>query len=148
MPTLINIPSIDMLEQRNAELESLRTENRISMEAWKAEIKGETKSLFGTLSRNQEYVTNEHDKIRSELKHETEKLMASQRLDLNLEKGRMRDEMHTMEDRLHTAEAKLEKSLAEVKTQLEMAKNDIIRFALGTSLSFVAVGLGILRFLS
>mmetsp|Transcript_1992 Transcript_1992/g.5344 ORF Transcript_1992/g.5344 Transcript_1992/m.5344 type:complete len:450 (+) Transcript_1992:192-1541(+) len=130
------------------ELESLRTENRISMEAWKAEIKGETKSLFGTLSRNQEYVTNEHDKIRSELKHETEKLMASQRLDLNLEKGRMRDEMHTMEDRLHTAEAKLEKSLAEVKTQLEMAKNDIIRFALGTSLSFVAVGLGILRFLS
>ena len=74
------------------------------MEAWKAEIKGETKSLFGTLSRNQEYVTNEHDKIRSELKHETEKLMASQRLDLNLEKGRMRDEMHTMEDRLHTAE--------------------------------------------
>ena len=74
--------------------------------------------------------------------------MASQRLDLNLEKGRMRDEIHAMEERLHSAEAKLEKSVADVKTQLEVAKNDVIRFALGTTLSFVAVGLGVLRFFS
>ena len=46
------------------------------------------------------------------------------------------------------AGSKLEKSVAEVKTQLEIAKNDIIRFALGTTLSFVAVGLGVLRLLS
>ena len=130
------------------DLESLRVENKIALDAYRTAMDAETKTLFATLSRNQEYSTNEHDKIRSELKHETEKLIASQRLDLNLEKGRMREEMHDMEERLHGAESKLEKSVAEVKTQLEIAKNDIIRFALGTTLSFVAVGLGVLRFLS
>ena len=39
------------------------------------------------------------EKVRSEVRYEVDKLTASQRLDLNLEKGRMRDELQALRDR-------------------------------------------------
>ena len=45
MPTLINIPSIDMLEQRNAELESLRTELEEANKSLEEKVKQRTQEL-------------------------------------------------------------------------------------------------------
>lgn len=43
--------------------------------------------------RDTERLTTNLGNLRNEIRYEVEKLTASQRLDLNLEKGRMRDEL-------------------------------------------------------
>lgn len=66
-------------------------ESRIG--SFKAELQkaadGHSASVHKDLERQQGFL----EKMRSEIRHEIDKLAASQRLDLNLEKGRMRDEL-------------------------------------------------------
>lgn len=48
---------------------------------------------LASLMRDTERLTTNLGNLRNEIRYEVEKLTASQRLDLNLEKGRMRDEL-------------------------------------------------------
>jgi hypothetical protein len=88
----------------------------------------------------------------AELKYEIDKIQASQRLDLNLEKGRIRDELLTQNNKsiqtgssvvgcggdggtsdaadacLFVPEIRLDKEINSMRTTLEANKNDIIRF--------------------
>jgi hypothetical protein len=81
----------------------------------------------------------------SELKYEIDKIQSSQRLDLNLERGRIRDELLTAGNKSIATEIRLDKEINAMKTTLEANKNDIIRFCVGAVASTTAVGLGILR---
>jgi hypothetical protein len=87
------------------------------------------------------------DKLRAELKYEIDKIQASQRLDLNLEKGRIRDELLSQNQKAAQTENRLDKEMTNMKTTLEANKNDIVRFAVGAIASTTAIGLGILRLL-
>ena len=44
----------------------------------------------------------------ADLRYEVDKLNASQRLDLNLEKGRVREDLQKQSDRLMTADARID----------------------------------------
>jgi hypothetical protein len=77
----------------------------------------------------------EAEKIRSELRYNFEKMNQTSRLDLNLEKGRMQDNLTLIDNKL-------------LRTQLEIKVNDIIRYGIGTLVSIGALGLGFLRFLT
>ncbi|KAJ6310750.1 hypothetical protein OIU76_015463 [Salix suchowensis] len=48
---------------------------------------------FSLLQRETEKLRGDIDKMRNELKYEIDKVTAGQRLDLNLERGRIRDEL-------------------------------------------------------
>jgi hypothetical protein len=87
------------------------------------------------------------EKLRTELKYEIDKIQASQRLDLNLEKGRIRDELLSQNQKAAQTENRLDKEMTNMKTVLEANKNDIVRFAVGAIASTTAIGLGILRLL-
>ena len=87
------------------------------------------------------------DKLRAELKYEIDKIQASQRLDLNLEKGRIRDELLGQNNKLLQTENRLDKEITNMRTTLEANKNDIIRFCVGAVASTTAIGLGVLRLL-
>ena len=87
------------------------------------------------------------EKLRTELKYEIDKIQASQRLDLNLEKGRIRDELLSQNQKAAQTENRLDKEMTNMRTTLEANKNDIVRFAVGAIASTTAIGLGILRLL-
>ncbi len=53
--------------------------------------------------------------------------MAVQRLDLNLEKGRIRDELLSQNNKSIQTENRLDKEITNMRTTLEANKNDIIR---------------------
>jgi hypothetical protein len=90
-------------------------------------------------------VRAECDKLRTELKYEVDKIQAALRLDLSLEKGRIRDELLNQNQKAVQTEIRLDKEAASLRTTLEANKNDIIRFCVGALASTAAVALGVLR---
>jgi hypothetical protein len=90
----------------------------------------------------------EAEKIRSELRYNIEKINQSSRLDLNLEKGRITDQLTLIDNKLLGTELRLDREIQSIRTSLEAKVNDIIRYGLGTMVSIGALGLGFLRFLT
>jgi hypothetical protein len=95
--------------------------------------------------RDIDRIRTESEKLRTELKYEIEKLNTAQRLDFNLEKGRIRDELQKQTDRILEIDARLDREANLIRTQIEAGKNDLLRYSVGTLISFGAVALGALR---
>ncbi|KAJ7527025.1 hypothetical protein O6H91_16G032800 [Diphasiastrum complanatum] len=102
---------------------------------------------FTTLQRETERLRTDIEKMRSELKYEIDKVTAGQRLDLNLERGRIRDELSNRSAEMSNLTNKLDKEIHALKTELEAAKYEVIKYCIGTIVSVTAVGLGLLRIL-
>lgn len=87
------------------------------------------------------------EKQSANLRYEVDKLQASQRLDLNLEKGRIREDLQKQSDTLTKADARIDKEVNQVRTMIEASKNELMRYSIGTLVSFVAVSLAVVRVL-
>jgi Protein of unknown function (DUF1640) len=81
-------------------------------------------------------------------RYEIDKLTASQRLDLNLEKGRMRDELQALRDKANELEIKIDKEVNHRTAAVEQTKNETIKYSLGMMLAFATAGLGAARLVS
>ena len=81
-------------------------------------------------------------------RYEIDKLTASQRLDLNLEKGSMRDELQALRDKANELEIKMDKETNSLKAAVEQTKNETIKYCLGMMLAFTTAGLGAARLVS
>ncbi|XP_024393648.1 protein FMP32, mitochondrial [Physcomitrium patens] len=127
------------------------TRSEMMAEAALSKFKGEVQSSqehhFATLQRETERLRTDIDKMRSELRYEIDKVTAGQRLDLNLERGRIREELATQSSETSNLTNKLDREIHTLKTQLEAAKYDVIKYCIGTIVSVTAVGLGLLRIL-
>ena len=113
-------------------------------ETFKHEMKSQLEHHAAGMKRETDTLRAECEKVRTEMRYEVDKIAASQRLDLNLEKGRIRDELQTQNSRSVAVEVKLDKEVNAIRTSLEASKNDIIRYCVGTIVSLSAVGLGLL----
>lgn len=85
------------------------------------------------------------DSLKSEVRYEVDKLTASQRLDLNLEKSRIRDELQTLRDAATELEIKVDKEVNSLKALMEQSKNDTVKYILGVVLALLTAGLGAAR---
>ncbi|AQK80949.1 Mitochondrion protein [Zea mays] len=110
-----------------------------------AELAVRLENHFSLLQRETEKLRGDIDKMRSELKYEIDKVTAGQRLDLNLERGRIRDELAKQNEETTELTTKLDKEIHSLKAQLEAAKYDVIKYCIGTIVSISAVGLAVLR---
>lgn len=85
------------------------------------------------------------EKMRSELKYEIDKLTASQKLDVNLERGRIRDELQKQNDRIMSIESRIDREVNLIRTQIEASKNDLLRYSVATLASLGAMTLAAVR---
>ncbi|KAK4368108.1 hypothetical protein RND71_011900 [Anisodus tanguticus] len=81
------------------------------------------------------------------LRHEIDKVTAGHRLDLNLERGRIRDELANQNQETANLTNKLDREIHGLRAQLEAAKYDVIKYCIGTLVSISAVGLAVVRLL-
>ncbi|MBA0590409.1 hypothetical protein Gorai_019115 [Gossypium raimondii] len=102
---------------------------------------------FSVLQHENEKLRNDIEKMRSELRHEIDKVTAGQRLDLNLERGRIRDELSNQSAGTSNLTNKLDREIHALKAHLEAAKYDLIKYCIGTLVSISAVGLAVVRVL-
>ncbi|CAI7764285.1 unnamed protein product [Closterium sp. NIES-53] len=118
-------------------------------EAAMAKVKTEIQSLqdlkFAGLTREVEGLKTDLDKVKNEIRYEVDKVTAGQRLDLNLERGRIKEEITAQTQELSSLSNKMDREVNTLKAELEGAKFEIIRYCIGTLVSVSAIGLGILR---
>merc|ERR1712124_162093 len=85
------------------------------------------------------------EKLRTELRYEIDKLTSSQKLDLNLERGRTRDELQKQNDKILGIDSRLDREAHLIRTQIEASKNDLLRYSVGTITALGALVLGVMR---
>lgn len=123
----------------------LEQEARIA--GFKSEVLKSQELSAATFSRDTERLQSSLDKIKTEVRYEIDKLTASQRLDLNLEKGRMRDELQAVRDKASEMEVKVDKDINGLKAMIEQTKNELFRYFMGMLIGLLGVGLGLARML-
>ncbi|CAL5205651.1 unnamed protein product [Lathyrus oleraceus] len=116
-----------------------------NLSKFKSEVQSSQEHHFSLLQRETEKLRNDIDKMRSELRYEIDKVTAGQRLDLNLERGRIRDELANQNAETTNLTNKLDREIHALRAQLEAAKYDVIKYCIGTLVSISAVGLAVIR---
>ncbi|KAL2161647.1 hypothetical protein VTH06DRAFT_8209 [Thermothelomyces fergusii] len=94
-----------------------------------------------------EKLTNDIAKLNSRLRDEIGRTQASVRLDLNLEKGRIREEAVSQELKIKETETKIEQEAAALRQQLEQVKFQTLQWLIGVCTGFAALLLGAWRLL-
>lgn len=125
--------------------------NEMMQEAALAKVKGEIQHAqeykVSLLQREVERIRTDVEKMRSDLRYEIDKVTAAQRLDINLERGRTREDLANQSAETSELTNKLDREIHSLKTQVEAAKYEVIKYGIGTIVSITAVGLGLLRIL-
>nr|XP_018622008.1 coiled-coil domain-containing protein 90B, mitochondrial-like isoform X2 [Nicotiana tomentosiformis] len=76
-----------------AEMQKSDLVQEANLSKFKSQIQSSQENHFSLLQHETEKLRNDIEKVRSELRYEIDKLTAGQRLDLNLERGSIRDEL-------------------------------------------------------
>ncbi|CAI9110886.1 OLC1v1010978C2 [Oldenlandia corymbosa var. corymbosa] len=76
-----------------AEMQKMEMMQEASVSKFKTEVMSSQGHHFSLLQHETEKMKGDIEKMRGELRHEIDKVTAGLRLDLNLERGRMRDEL-------------------------------------------------------
>ncbi|CBI17413.3 unnamed protein product, partial [Vitis vinifera] len=118
-----------------------------NLSKFKSEVESSQGHHFSVLQHETEKLRSDIEKMRSELRYEIDKVTVGQRLDLNLERGRIRDELANQNAETTSLTNKLDREIHALRAQLEAAKYDVIKYCIGTLVSISAVGLTVIRIL-
>ncbi|CAO3625687.1 unnamed protein product [Mucor fragilis] len=111
----------------------------------KSEIQLIEKNDFSIMKTENERLQAQVEKLRQRLKEEIVRAQANVRLDLNLEKGRVRDEASGQEIRMKETDTRIESDIAGLRTQMEAIKFQILQYMVGTMTGAGALFLAYLR---
>jgi hypothetical protein len=114
------------------------------------------KSELQTLDKTEvTRVTNEHDrlttdldKLRQRFKEEIAKSRAGVRLDLNLEKGRIREAAAIHERKIKETDTRMDQELSNFKTMIEGTKLQVMQWLIGVCTGTFAVVLAYIRLMT
>ncbi|KAJ1928094.1 Protein fmp32, mitochondrial [Tieghemiomyces parasiticus] len=98
----------------------------------KSEIQMLEKNDYTMMKSDITKLVAEVEKLKQKLKEEITRSQAGVRLDMNLEKGRIRDESGTQMLRVKEANTKIEGEIANLRTQMETIKFQILQYMIGT----------------
>ncbi|CAH9087117.1 unnamed protein product [Cuscuta epithymum] len=129
------------------ELQKIEMTHEANLSKFKSEVQSSQETHFSVLQHETEKLKSDIEKMRSELRYEIDKATAGHRLDLNLEKGRIRDELANQNQETTSLTNKLDREIHALRAQLEAAKYDVIKYCIGTLVSISAVGLAVVRIL-
>lgn len=92
-------------------------------------------------------LTNDLAKLNSRLRDEVQRTQASVRLDLNLEKGRIREEANSQDMKIKETETRIEQETAALRERLEAVKFSTLQWLMGVCTGTAAIILGVWRLL-
>ncbi|WOH00457.1 hypothetical protein DCAR_0519820 [Daucus carota subsp. sativus] len=130
-----------------AEMQKVQMTHDANLAKFKSEVTSSQGHHFSMLQHEAEKLKVDIEKMRSELRYEIDKVTAGQRLDLNLERGRIRDELANQGQETSNLTNKLDREIHALRAQVEAAKYDIVKYCIGTLVSISAVGLAVIRIL-
>lgn len=108
------------------ESEKWRYAQKIDFNRLKSEVQIQERSDFNLMKAENDRLLGEVEKLKQRLKEEVTRTTAGVRLDLNLEKGRIRDESSIHFFKISEVEARIESELAGLRTNIEGAKFNVL----------------------
>ncbi|KAK2979783.1 hypothetical protein RJ640_016315 [Escallonia rubra] len=128
-----------------SEMQKTEMTQESNLSKFKSVVQSSQEHHFSLLQHETEKLKSDIERMRSELRYEIDKVTAGQRLDLNLERGRIRDELSNQNQETSNLTNKLDREIHALRAQLEAAKYEVIKYCIGTLVSISAVGLAVLR---
>ncbi|CAI2165604.1 9575_t:CDS:2 [Funneliformis geosporum] len=115
---------------------------KVDISKLKSEMQMVEKSDFNVLKAENERLSTEIEKLKQKLNEEVKKTQGGVRLDLNLERGRIKDESRALEASLKETHTKIESDIAGLRTNMETVKFQILQYMIGTLTGAGALILG------
>ncbi|KAG5624903.1 hypothetical protein H5410_010121 [Solanum commersonii] len=128
-----------------AEMQKSDLVQEANLSKFKSLLQNSQENHLSLLQHETEKFRNDIEKVRTELRYEIDKLTAGQRLDLNLERGSIRDELAKQSTGTTYLTNKLDREIHAMRAQLEAGKYEVIKYCIGSLVSISAVGLAVLR---
>lgn len=111
----------------------------------RTDVQSAQEKKLSAIQREIEKLRVNIEKLQSEIRFEMDKVSAGQRLDLNLERGRIKEELANQSAETSNLTNRLDKEINTLKMQLEGSKYEVIKYCIGTIVSVYALGLALLR---
>ncbi|CED82213.1 Uncharacterized membrane protein [Phaffia rhodozyma] len=121
---------------QNVDFSQLKSELQVLEKQDQNLMKGENERLM-----------NEVEKLKQQLKEQITRTQAGVRLDLNLEKGRIRDEASLHELKIKEVDTRIESEIAGLRTQIQGAKFSILQYMVTVATGGGALLLAYMRFI-
>lgn len=115
-----------------------------------AKLKGELQTAdrleFMSLKKEQETLRTDLTSLKNRLKEDITKYQAGVRLDLNLEKGRIREESSIHELKIEDTYTRIDEEVANMQMQIKQVKTQVMQWLIGVSSGTFALMLAFVRF--
>lgn len=144
----------DGIEQYASDLITKETLSKMSYQQKVdfAKLKGELqmidRSEFNRLKHDHERMKNDLEKLKQRFKEEINKSLSSVRLDLNLEKGRIREESSIYDLKIKETDSRIDQEIANMKVQIESVKTQVLQWLFGVCTGTFALILAYVRLIS
>lgn len=115
-----------------------------------AKLKGDLQTAdrleFMSLKKEQETLRTDLTSLKNRLKEDITKYQAGVRLDLNLEKGRIREESAIHELKIEDTYTRIDEEVANMQMQIKLVKTQVMQWLIGVSSGTFALMLAFVRF--
>ncbi|KAG1890430.1 uncharacterized protein F5891DRAFT_996283 [Suillus fuscotomentosus] len=112
----------------------------------KSELQLIEKNDLASLKSDNDRLVADMEKLKQRLREEITRTQAGVRLDLNLEKGRMRDESSGQELKIKEVDARIEQEIANLRTTIQQSKATTLQYLVGFVTGCSALLMAYLRF--
>jgi len=111
----------------------------------KSELQLHEKNDLTLMKAENDRLMADVEKLKQRLREEITRTQAGVRLDINLEKGRIRDESAQQELKIKEVDTRIESEIAGLRTQIEQAKFSILQYLVGVATGSGALLLAYMR---
>ncbi|KAJ3537737.1 hypothetical protein NM688_g6631 [Phlebia brevispora] len=112
----------------------------------KSELELTEKNDLAMLKAENDRLVTDIEKLKQRLREEISRTQAGVRLDLNLEKGRMREQSSGQELKIKEVETRIEQEIAALRTQIQSSKATTLQYLVGFVTGCSALLMAYLRF--
>ncbi|PWN94809.1 mitochondrion protein [Tilletiopsis washingtonensis] len=128
-----------------AEAERWRYSQKVDFARLKSEIQLLERNEFALMKSENERLMADVEKLKQKLREEITRTTAGVRLDLNLEKGRIRDESSVHALKIKEVDTRIESEIATLRTSIQSAKFNVLQTLTGVATGAGALLLAYLR---
>jgi len=129
-----------------AEQEKQHYTQKVDFAQLKSEMQLMEKNDLAGMKAENDRLMADVEKLKQRLREEITRTQAGVRLDLNLEKGRIRDETGVQELKIREVDTRIESEIAGLRTAIETAKQNTLQYLVTVATGCAALLMAYLRF--
>lgn len=129
-------------------LTKLMYQQRVDFAKLRDQLLTADRSEFHSIRNEHERIRNDLEKLRTKLREEVTKANAGFKLDISLEKGRIREESSHHDMQIKEIDTRIDQEVSNMKMQIDSVKTQVMQWLIGVCTGTFALVLAYVRLLS